>query len=114
MPPEYEPIAGERHDQRSSHHEDEARIEASGEIQEVLHLGGVCHARDQKPDAEDKSGCHVDEVPHHQPPITWRMIKTVTKAVAMKMQVAAIERGESRAMPHTPCPLVQPPPKAVP
>ena len=28
--------------------------------------------------------------------------------------LAAIERGESRAMPHTPCPLVQPPPKAVP
>jgi len=35
-------------------------------------------------------------------------------AVAMNTSVAVIERGESRAMPHTPWPDVQPPPSRVP
>ena len=35
-------------------------------------------------------------------------------AVDMKSAVATSERGESRANPHTPCPLVQPPPRRVP
>ena len=38
----------------------------------------------------------------------------MTTAVAMKMAVATSERGESRANPQTPCPLVQPPPRRVP
>ena len=38
----------------------------------------------------------------------------MAKPVAMKVTVATTERGDSRAIPHTPCPLVQPPPVAVP
>jgi len=38
----------------------------------------------------------------------------VTTAVAMKGAVATMERGESRANPQTPCPLVQPPLRRVP
>jgi len=36
------------------------------------------------------------------------MTKTVAMPEAMKVRVAAIERGESRAIPQTPWPLVQP------
>jgi hypothetical protein len=32
----------------------------------------------------------------------------VIAALTMNTNVAAIERGDSRAMPQTPCPLVQP------
>ena len=38
------------------------------------------------------------------------MTKTVATATAMNTQVATSERGERRARPQTPCPLVQPPP----
>ena len=38
----------------------------------------------------------------------------MTTAVGMKRAVAISERGESRANPQTPCPLVQPPPRRVP
>jgi hypothetical protein len=36
------------------------------------------------------------------------MTKTVAAVVAMKVSVAAIDRGDSRAMPQTPWPDVQP------
>jgi len=39
---------------------------------------------------------------------------TTTIAVPMKISVATIERGDNRAMPHTPWPEVQPPPRRVP
>jgi len=42
------------------------------------------------------------------------MTATTAIAVAMNTKVAAIERGERRAMPHTPWPEVQPPPSRVP
>ena len=37
-------------------------------------------------------------------------MKTVTIAVAIKVQVAMIDRNESLEIPQTPCPDVQPPP----
>mmetsp|Transcript_24440 Transcript_24440/g.45516 ORF Transcript_24440/g.45516 Transcript_24440/m.45516 type:complete len:221 (-) Transcript_24440:1265-1927(-) len=42
------------------------------------------------------------------------MTKTVTPVVVIKVSVATIERGDSRAIPHTPCPEVQPAPKVTP
>ena len=68
--PKHEAIANECHQHRSPHHEDEARIEAPGKIEEVLHLGRVRHARDQKAKTEDEPGHGIDEVAHGQPPIT--------------------------------------------
>jgi len=38
----------------------------------------------------------------------WRVSATTTMAELMKTTVATIERVDSRAMPHTPCPEVQP------
>ena len=55
----------------------------------------------------------IDASPSVQPK-TWRATKTVTNAVAMKTPVAANERGESRARPQTPWPLVQPEPSRAP
>lgn len=46
--------------------------------------------------------------------MTWRTTKTVTIAAARKVRVATSERGESRARPQTPWPLVQPLPSPVP
>jgi hypothetical protein len=51
---------------------------------------------------------------HHAAPTTWRTMNTVRAAATMKTAVAAIERGEKRAIPQTPCPLVQPLPSWVP
>ena len=42
------------------------------------------------------------------------MTRTVRIAVAMNTRVAAMERGEPRPIPQTPCPLVQPAPSRVP
>jgi hypothetical protein len=44
----------------------------------------------------------------------WRTSKTVAIPDAMNAWVATIERGDTREMPHTPCPLVQPDPLRVP
>ena len=43
-----------------------------------------------------------------QTPMPWRVTATTAMAAAMKIKVATIERGDSRAMPQTPCPDVQP------
>ena len=42
------------------------------------------------------------------------MTKTVAAATTKNTAVAAIDRGDSRAMPHMPWPLVQPAPIWVP
>lgn len=44
----------------------------------------------------------------------WRITKTVAIAVAMKISVAAIERGDNLPTPQTPWPLVHPLPSRVP
>jgi hypothetical protein len=49
-----------------------------------------------------------------QSPMTCRATYTVAAAVMRKTPVAASERGESLAIPQTPCPLVQPLPSRVP
>ena len=43
-----------------------------------------------------------------QTPMPWRVTATTAMAAAMKIKVATIERGDSRAMPQTPWPDVQP------
>ena len=41
-------------------------------------------------------------------------MNTVATATVMKVNVASSDRGDILARPHTPCPLVHPPPKRVP
>src|SRR5918994_1369138 len=92
----------------------QARIPRPGDIEKGQHLGRVDHLRDGKPEAEQNAGDKRHQEPEHDQPIRWRTTNTVTIALAMKVIVATIERGAKRAMPHTPCPLVQPPPSWVP
>ena len=49
-----------------------------------------------------------------QPPIRWRITKTVIAVVAINVKVAEIDRLDRRAMPQTPWPDVQPEPKVTP
>src|SRR5712691_1809974 len=51
---------------------------------------------------------------HDATPSRCRTTNTLAIPVTRNVSVATIERAESRLIPHTPCPLVQPPPCAVP
>src|SRR5690606_33662508 len=64
-----------------------------------------------KNEADEKSG---EDAAHQKPPMTWRTTKTVMAVVPMKVSVARMERGDSRAMPQTTWPDVQPEPKWTP
>ena len=44
----------------------------------------------------------------------WRAMNTVTAAAMINSPVAVLDRIDRRAIPQTPWPLVQPPPKRVP
>src|SRR5208282_3321817 len=104
-------------DQRSPrHHEGEARIPAPGKIEKGEDLGRVDHARDDQPQAEEEAAQEGHEHARHgaQSPARCRTTKTVAIPAAMKASVAASERRDRRASPHTPCPLVQPLPSRVP
>src|SRR5262245_30869949 len=92
-----------RHRQGASHHEGEARIPVAKELEKVDDLTRVHHLRDREPRAEEDAGEERAGKPSHdQPPIPCRTTKTVTAPAAMKVIVAAKERGESRARPQTP------------
>ena len=87
-------------------------VPGAGNVEEVQHLGRIGHAGNGNAGAEDETDeAGKNGTLHQKPPSTWRTTKTVTIAVAMKVAVAAIERGDSRAMPQTPWPEVQPEPK---
>src|SRR5512135_210406 len=108
-PAKGEPITNERDRDRSQHDEGKARVKGAEQIEEVEHLRRVDHARDDEPKTEQKSGERIDgEAYPHQPPSKWRATKTVANPAAMKIAVATMDRGESRAIPQTPWPLVQP------
>ena len=73
-PAQHQPVADQRHRHRARHHEDEARIEAAGQIEEVLHLGGIRHARDQQAEPNTRPARKLaalfisssDRVTHHE------------------------------------------------
>ena len=52
--------------------------------------------------AEQQAGGKADHSAHHQPPPTALTIATVAKPVAMKVNVATMDRFDRRDMPHTP------------
>ena len=51
---------------------------------------------------------------HSAPPVTRPNTNVVTMAVVMKVAVTASEAGERWAVPHKPCPDVQPPARPAP
>ena len=106
--------ADEGDDQAAAHDEGEARIPSArgngGEVEEILDLLRIGHARECQAEAEDhageKRGEEAGSGARHQ--TTCLAMKTVTMAAAMKVPTATKERGESRASPQMPCPEVQP------
>src|SRR6185295_10956275 len=70
--------------------------------------------RDEQPGTEDQTAEKGCEDRHCWPHRAWRVIATPRIATTMNTIVAAIERGERRAMPQIPCPDVQPLPRRVP
>src|SRR5690606_9851596 len=76
---------------------------------------GVEHAREREPDTEDDAAAERDEDmdrPVHGE--TSLISVTVATPPARNVTTAAMERGENRARPTMPWPLVQPEPMRVP
>ena len=97
------------------HHESERRIPCARDVEKAEHARRVDHVRKREAGPEHdtrkqgrKSGAHAQR--SHQ----MASDEDGRDAAAMKVTVAAIERGDRRAMPQTPCPLVQPLPRRVP
>src|SRR6266702_3605716 len=110
--------ADERGGDGAHHHEHKARIPTSGadggEVEKVKDLGRIGHAGNHKPEAEDQADGELDEDRHGRPQSKCLMMKVVAIPVAMKTSVATMERTDSREMPQTPCPEVQPLPHTEP
>src|SRR6056297_669195 len=53
--PQYETIADKGGHQRAAHHEDQARVPCSGDIEEIEYLGRVDHTRYGDPNAKDQA-----------------------------------------------------------
>src|SRR5207342_582800 len=97
------------------HDEQQRRIEVARHIEETEHDVRVAHAAEHKPDAEQCTGEEGrDDALHGAAPNTWRTTNTVAIAAPQNTITATIDRFDKRPMPHTPCPLVQPPPIVAP
>lgn len=77
-------------------------IPGTKQVEEAADPHGIQHARHGEPRAEQQAGGKTDHAAHHQPPPTALTIATVTKPVAMKVNVATMDRFDRRDMPHTP------------
>ena len=88
----------------------------AGEIEEAQHLGRIGHAREAEAEAEQEADekAASTRVMARLPQSTWRTTNTVAKPAAMNVRVATSERGDRRARPQTPWPLVQPLARRVP
>src|SRR5690606_18827124 len=100
---------------RADHHEGEARVPGSEQIEEAEHLGGARHAGDGEAEAAEQPGAEGGGIgPHAEPPQRWRTTQPVAKPAIMNATVATTERSDRRLIPQTPWPLVQPLPSCVP
>ena len=89
-------------------------------VRSVVHTSSVAtvgfaangHPADEESQPEDESRGEGSARIHRglHGAIRWRAAKTVANPAAMNATVAAIERGDARETPHTPWPLVHPPP----
>jgi hypothetical protein len=89
------------HRYRTQHDKAESRIPIK-HVQETEDTGRISHARDHEPGSEKHARKATHEEFHCATPIQCRMTNTTSIATAMKMPVAANERGDKRLMPHTP------------
>src|SRR5712675_205105 len=107
---ERESTGGDR--DRARHDERERRIPGAGEVEKAEHLRRVRHPGNEEPQPEDQARREGSRGIHGRPycEIRWRATYTVAKPAAMNARVATIERGDMRETPHTPWPLVHPPP----
>jgi len=110
-----QPEAGGRYQHGAAHGEQERRVPGARQVEEAEHLAGVGETREDQAEAEHQADQEEGDELHGRLQVkiqarTWRTSQTVTKPTATKVQVATIERGDMRAMPHTPWPLVQPAP----
>ncbi len=105
---------GDRHrNERTGHDERQRRIPRAEQVEERTDALGVGHARQREPGTEYRARRHRrKQALHSRPPV--RISATVAIPLAMNSKVAVIERSDSRDMPHTPWPLVQPEPRRVP
>src|SRR6185295_1706280 len=96
---------------RADHDERERWIPRAADVEEAGDLGRDRHPAEDQAEGEQRAGHGGDgELDHAWAPTS----ATVIAAVIMKVATAAIDRGDSRARPHTPWPLVQPSPMVVP
>jgi hypothetical protein len=75
---------------------------------QTKHFRRIGHPAKNQANAEDQARREGDDLGHWV--TTCRMTNVVRKPEAMNAMTAARERGESRANPQTPWPLVQPAP----
>src|SRR5260221_8825169 len=93
-------------------HEHKAWIPIAGDIEKATHASGIKHAGQRQAEAENhsrrKRGHDLQNAISHNPKNL--IMVTVDMPAATKVTTATAERGESRARPTTPWPLVHPDP----
>ena len=122
--PQHQPVQQGVGDHPPAHHERQARVPPTGDVEEADHLRGLGHARDQQARAEQRAAHRGEHQRHdlaaaaadrggrdHDTPPA---ITAVITPVVMKVATATSERADIRDRPHTPWPLVQPLPSRVP
>src|SRR5690606_20142356 len=106
----------EGNDHGASEDQGQAWLPSSEDIEKALSAGGVQHARQREAEAEDDTGSEryggLEGIQDGRPsPL---MTEPATTPLVRKVATAAIDRGDRRASPRTPCPLVQPDPSLEP
>src|SRR5690606_27878954 len=123
LEPACEEEGGNGDHQRTEHHEGERGIPGAGNIEKTQHPSRIHHFGQRETEAEEHAahqrhdtgkGIALLDWSCHAAPHKCRSTKTVSAPVSMKVAVATMERGESRARPQTPWPLVQPLPRRAP
>ena len=101
--PENTAIARGRDGDGAQHHPEKGRVPAPGHIEKADDLVRLGHAGDAEPQGEEHAAqkgrelaVHPEMQFHREPPNPMSIASTVSIPVAMKVKVAAIERGESR------------------
>src|SRR3546814_145305 len=104
--------ADERDDDGAAEDEGKARIPGAEDVEEALDASRVQHSGEGQAKAEDdaggESGSELVDVPVHSPKP--RRTVTATAPEVRNVATATIDRGDRRARPRTPWPLVQPDP----
>src|SRR5690606_7168386 len=87
-----EEIARCKHRQGPTHHQYQAGIPGSEQVEEAQYLGRVYHARDHQAKPEQGTGQQRNQRQHNQPPKPSRV--TVVIPAAINTRVATMERGD--------------------